>query len=174
MTCLIRLIICLTLGALLVGSPDAAAQGVALQSGDFQNNIPTFVYDPADGNITVYGDGLKLTTLEILSQQSLFRPESAHAGVLSSPFDVFTSSKFFHLHTSGFESLEIGPVLPPGLSFDELRNDLVFSGSIHPAGLLPGIDALVPEPAGWLLAVAALPLLTRWRRAAKVTALRTP
>jgi hypothetical protein len=133
---------------LMLNQP-AAAQRVALQTGDYNNNIPTFVYDPHDGNITVFGDGLTLTTLEIFSTQSLFAPQHVNDGVLSSPFDVFTPAKFFHLNTSGFESLDIGPVLPPGLSFDSLRNDLVFSGrSTRPACCPESTRPSLNRPAG--------------------------
>jgi hypothetical protein len=139
------------------------AQDVHFQPGAFDNDIPTFVYDPASGNVAFYGDGHTLTTLQIVSSQALFLPENVNAGVLSSPFDVFTSAKFFHLNTGGFESIDLGPVLPPGLTFDLLRDDLTFSGSIRPAGLLPGVDVPVPEPAAWSMMLVLLPVLARAR-----------
>jgi hypothetical protein len=162
-------VICTTVGIMALSGQGVQAQGVRLQPGTFNNDIPTFVYDPATGDVAFYGDGSKLTTLEIVSSDGIFMPENVNAGVLGPPFDVLTVAKLFHLNTSGFESIQLGPVLARGLTYEYLSNDLIFNGSVRPTGLLQAIDMLVvPEPAGFGMMLMLAPILSRYRPSARM------
>ena len=108
-------------------------------------------YDPSDGNLSVNGNGVRLTTLEIKSASEAFIPANANDGVFNPPFDVASPAKLFTLKTEGFATLDFGSVLPPSLTVSSLLADLSVSGSILPSGTLsdaPGGGPYIgiPEP----------------------------
>ena len=127
------------------------------------DNAVTVVYDPADGALKVNGGGINVTTLEIKSKGSKFIPAGATAGVFAPPFDVASAAKLFKLSTGGFGSLDVGKVLPAGLSSQDLLGDLDVNGSILPSGALTAARGggpflyVVPEPSS--LALIGLGLL---------------
>jgi hypothetical protein len=123
------------------------------------------IYDPADGNLSVESNGRRMTTVEIMSNGSLFDPTKVNEGVIVGPFDLINSAKFFKLVTPpGFANVDIGPVFPSGLSADALLDDLQIDGSLSPScdlgcHLLPGPQLFVvpvPEPFGRALIVCGL------------------
>jgi hypothetical protein len=111
-------------------------------------------YDPSTGNIGFNGNGTLVTSFELKSASSQLIPSGVNPGVISGPFDVLTPAKFFKLVTEGVGSVDIGPILPPGLTCDALLADLSIAGSIKPAGNLhdaPGGVFLCPEPSSAVL-----------------------
>jgi hypothetical protein len=137
-------------------------------------------YDPADGNLSYDGNGTLIAVMELISSGHLFDPSKVNAGVLPPLCELcFTQAKFIKLVTEGIPSVDVGPVLPPGLSTELLQADLQVDGAIKPAGKLTAAPGggpylyVVPEPStlallacGWL-GVRRL----RWRRLQAVVAL---
>ncbi|MCA9169754.1 MAG: hypothetical protein KDB23_18900, partial [Planctomycetales bacterium] len=103
------------------------------------NDAVTLLYDPSTGELyldVALDEGHRgVTTLEITSKSGLFTGVAAD-GLVSPPFDVFTSEKYFLLKTVGIGDTALGPALPPGLSVDFLQSDLSIDGSYYRGGSL--------------------------------------
>lgn len=134
--------------------------------------MPTDGRDPNYGNVlagtlVVESTERTITTFELISAGSLFRPDDA-ADVFSPPFDVITEDKLFKLAAgdAAFSQLNFGPVLIGGLSEDALLADLTINGSLTPDGSgnnrldANGLSVIlgVPEPSS--AALAGIGLLT--------------
>ena len=106
-----------------------------------------------------------MTTVEITtSGLALGQPDP---GLILPPFDVATPNKLFVLRTDGISIVNFGTVLPPGLSVDELQNELNIIGSLATGGGLGDVRvrlSFIPEPTTSVLLVTALCPLVMLRR----------
>jgi hypothetical protein len=132
-------------------------------------------YDPQDGNLSLDGNGVQITTFELILANSLFiwsELQPPPDGCFSrGPFDVFIPNKLFMLNTAGVSSCVIGKVLPAELSAAFLLEELSVDGSIKPSGKLPAAPGggpflyVVPEPcSSTALSFGLLLLLVGWPR----------
>jgi hypothetical protein len=143
----------------------------ALQAGTFENSplmarrsqpstedLPavTVSYDSQSGQLHVVTRTAPLTALQMDSAQSLFVGGTALN--LDGPFDVDRPDKLFVMKLDGFSELDLGAVLPRGLSLERVRDDLTIQGAWLGGGALAESQvAVVPEPtARRLLALAVL------------------
>lgn len=128
----------------------------------------SIVYDPASGNVTAHApQGTKLTAFELRSSSMQFT--GACGGEFFGPFDVCSAEKVFKLSTGGFDTLDLGAILPAGLSASALADDLITDGASLGGGFRVGdgpILVAVPEPmsAGLLAAGVAGLLVFRRKR----------
>jgi hypothetical protein len=120
----------LALLAVVTLSGVAQAGTFTLTSEAVVPNAVVVTYDPGNGNLSYDGNGVLITTMELKSSASLFDPSKVIADAIVGPFDVLTSAKFFKLDTDGSANVDIGPVLPSGLSADVLRADIQVDHSI--------------------------------------------
>ena len=155
-----------------------AISAAPTQAGDFTLTTDRDVaesvvvsYDPADGNLLVSGNGVELTTIELISSSAFFQPESVTDGIIQPPFDVATEAKLFHLNTGGFSELNLGSVIPPDMSGEQLIADIEVNGSILPSGSLAAAVGggpflyVVPEPGTMTLFLLGIALaVTNHRR----------
>ena len=163
-----QLALALGVAACLVAS--ATAQDL-VPSGPAVENAILITYDPADGNLSVDGTGVSMTTIELKSAGELFIPANATGGIFNPPFDVNTPSKLFTLKTEGFGSLDFGPVLSSRfdasdgnglISPSTARFCLRADWSMHPA-VVP--TSSFPEPASMgLMLLGTLGLLSVRRK----------
>ena len=154
-------------------------------SPECDNCCATLVYNPADGNLSVTtgidhstGSRLKLTALEITSENALFipGPDADGDGIgdncegFGGDFDVCSREKIAKVSTRGFDSLSFGIILPTGLSGETLVDDWLVDGSgttIHCDGrvfLHPFRLYVIPEPSGTPLGIVSLFILLLFRR----------
>ena len=158
------------LAALSVGLTATAVQAGSFtrsNSPDVDNAI-VVSYDPADGNLSFKGNGQIVTTLELKSTGGLFIPGGVNDNVIPGPFDILNPAKFFRLDTNGLTELNMGKIVPAGLSADAIIADMQVSGSKKPAG---GLEVeggpylyVVPEPSSLALVCCGLLGLLRLRR----------
>jgi hypothetical protein len=119
------------------------------------------IYNPADGNLSVESNGRDMSSVELLSSAGLFDPSKVNEDVLVGPFDLINPGKFFKLvPPPGLASLDIGPILPSGLSADALLADLQIDGSLvacHSCNAGAFLYMVpVPEPGGLALVACGL------------------
>ena len=133
-------------------------------------NAVVLTYDPADGHLSVGGNGLNISTLEMTSAGAKFIPGGIPAGTISPPFDVATAAKIFKLSTGGFPSLDLGLAYPGAMSGDDLIADLKVDGSKLPSGNLAQGGGcgpylyVVPEPSSLALIFCGLLGMLKIRR----------
>ena len=96
-------------------------------------NAVVLTYDPADGHLSVGGNGLNISTLEMTSAGAKFIPGGIPAGTISPPFDVATAAKIFKLSTGGFPSLDLGLAYPGCTAKDAILADLLLDGWKRPS-----------------------------------------
>ncbi len=108
-----------------------------------QRNVHNFIYDPATGNLSLDNQGAPLSALEILSTSGVFT--GVRPAVVNGLFDVFQPTKMFWLFPSGFDDVDFGPVMTPGLSQGFLESDLRFSGAVRPAGGLGQVNIITSD-----------------------------
>jgi hypothetical protein len=90
-----------------------------------------------------------LTAFELRSAAGGFTGACENLG---GPFDVCTTTKVFKLATEGFDTVDFGQILPPGLSGEYLLADLTVDGASKGGGFNTGIGRylvhpeFVPEP----------------------------
>ncbi len=108
--------------------------------------LVTVNYDAQSGGIDVQTDSSALTALQIVSAQNFL--VGGNAWNLGGPFDIDRTDKLFVMKLDGFDSLELGPLLPPDLSLAELAADLRIEGAWLGGGASTSEQLkLVPEPA---------------------------
>jgi len=149
----------IVVAALTLGSLVSVAEAAPFAGWTWATDVPeavVVVYDPADGHLWMNGNGLKVTTFELKSAGAKFIPENVPAGTFSPPFDVARPAKLFKLSTGGMDGVDFGNVLPAGLTFEAVMQDLNVNGSILPRGYLveaPGGGPYLygPEPSSFAL-----------------------
>jgi autotransporter-associated beta strand protein len=154
-----------------VASPESTTVGVA---GD---GNPDFRYDPTTGDVTFIRDGFdatkKIRTLTLLSAASKFITGVGLASQNQSGFDIDQTNQQSIARFGGngitTATLDLGDILPTGLTVPQLTSDLTVyfnydgSGAADPNGVPANI--LVPEPTTLsLLGLGAAGLLARRRR----------
>jgi hypothetical protein len=130
-------------GGFYLTGPYAALAGPG-QLGDEQTSL---VYNPATGELSVDAPAsTELTSINIDSAAGIFTGESAQN--LGGSFDNDSDTNIFKAtFGSSFGSLSFGNVAQPGLSEDQLLNDLTVIGSLNGGGDLGPVDLVhVPEP----------------------------
>ncbi|MCA9215536.1 MAG: hypothetical protein KDB27_20870 [Planctomycetales bacterium] len=95
------------------------------------------VYSPVNGELAVQS-GLPLTTLELISNSSIF---SGECEGLDGLFDVCRPDKIFTLTPQGVRNQQFGTVAPPGVSARTWAEDLAIKGSFLQGG---SVDAMLP------------------------------
>ncbi|MCA9169010.1 MAG: dockerin type I repeat-containing protein [Planctomycetales bacterium] len=101
---------------------------------ELAQNAFVIEYDSATGNLRAHSQtNAPITVIEIRSNSHAFQGERP-AAVSRTPFDVFRPHKLFSLFLGGVSSFDFGPVLPTGLTVEELQEDLLVSGAILPRG----------------------------------------
>jgi hypothetical protein len=139
------------------------------QSADVANGV-VVTYDPASGNVSYNGNGVLVSTMELKSAENLFIPAGVNEGVVTGAFDVMNAGKFFKLVTDGVPSVDVGAILPTGLSADAVLNGIQVDGSIKPSGKLTAAPGggpylyVVPEPSSLALVCCGLLGLLGLRR----------
>jgi MYXO-CTERM domain-containing protein len=105
-----------------------------------------------------------LTSINIDSASKLFT--GGRPAILDGSFDNFDAGNIFKAtFGSEFGDSSFGPVLPVGLTPDELVADLTVVGSLAGGGALGDVDlGCMPEPSSHLLALLGIIGLLRWRR----------
>ncbi len=91
-------------------------------------------------------------------------PDGVNAGVVTGPFDVLNASKFFTLTTAPNQvsSVDIGAIMPTGLSAADIIGDTEIGGSLYPSGALDTAEGggpllfVVPEPSSLALVFCGL------------------
>jgi hypothetical protein len=135
----------------LVAMVGSMAQAAIPGGGVVGDDIISLVYDPSNGNLSVDAAGKQWSTLEILSPSGMFTG-TATPGLVLPPFDVFSPTKYFLLKTTGLGDTDLGNVLAPGLSADQLAAELTVNGSVLPSGGLGNVDlSVVPEPSSFIM-----------------------
>ena len=135
----------------------------------------TLLYNPDDGNLSFDTGGEFLTTLEIQSKGGLFDITNATQGGfcdLNGLIENCHNSKGFRIDIAGFESMDIGPIYPLGMSPADVVFDIEMQGSFltDAKELNAFVDSsphlfLVPEPSGIvLLSIGALLAVRRRTR----------
>lgn len=162
-----QLALVLGVTACLVGTANAQLTMTDVQE---VANAVVVTYDPLDGNLSVNGNGVNMTTIELKSAGEMFRPENVNDGIISPPFDVATNAKLFTLKTAGFGSLDFGAVYPTDMTGEMVMADMAVAGSILPSGGLSDAAGagpylyVVPEPASAGLILCGLLGLIGLRR----------
>jgi hypothetical protein len=158
--------------ALVVMTTAAGAGTFTRSDNPATPNAATVTYDPATGALGYWGNGTLISTMELKSASSMFIPGGVNDGVISGPFDVMSTAKFFKLATDGVTGVDVGTILPPGLSADAIMADLQVDGSIKPSGKLDAAAGggpylyvnVVPEPSSVALVCCGLLGLLGLRR----------
>ncbi len=135
-------------------------------------NAVVVTYDPTDGNVSYDGNGKEITTFELKSASSMLIPAGVNEGIVTGPFDVLNAGKFFTLTTAPNQvaAVNIGKVMPAGLTADQIIADASIGGSLYPSGGLDKAEGggpylyVVPEPTSLALVCCGLLGLLGLRR----------
>jgi hypothetical protein len=136
------------------------------------NGVPDFVYNSVTGDVQFKTDGVlvggsgRVTAIQLLSASNKV---IAGNSTLNGPVDVVTSAGFdgANFNATGYaDGIDLGNVLPAGLTPSQLTTDLTVSYQIFgQGGLAPAEVISVPEPTALsLLALGAAGMLARRRR----------
>ncbi len=141
------------------------AATIELVSNDVSPQHLSLVYEAGTGRVTVDApDGMPLTAIELRVADGSFTQNCENLG---GPFDVCSTTKVFKMSMSGFDRVELGPILPQNVSEGSLRRNLVIDGASVGGGfnqgeglmlVTPGIG--VPEPSS--LTLGLLSFLGSW------------
>lgn len=108
-----------------------------------QETFHRFIYDPATGNLALDNQGRQLIAVEILSQSAILT--GTRPPFVQGLFDVFQPGKLFYLNPLGFDDLDFGPVMTPGLTEAILKSDLKISGGLYMGGSLGRIEIVAND-----------------------------
>jgi hypothetical protein len=135
-----------------------------------------YIYNASSGDVTFARDGFdatkKIRTLTLLSAASKFITGVGLASQNQSGFDIDQANQQSIARFGGngitTPTLDLGDILPTGLTPEQVRTDLTLyfnydgSGATDPNGVVA--DLLVPEPSALsLLAIGGLVILRRRR-----------
>lgn len=129
------------------------------------------IYNPLNGNLSVIGDGLQISMLEIVSRDALF-VGTVTPGLIQPPFDVAVPSKLIILRTDGIGSVDFGNILEPGLPLSLLTTSLDVRGFVLPSGEIGNVSfrlSTIPEPSSALLMNSAVLAAIVLRRRSEVS-----
>jgi hypothetical protein len=163
----------LSLALLLTIAISSAAEGGAfmLTTDAVVPNAVVVSYDSTDGNLSYDGNGLLITSMWLASEDHLFIVSNVDPEMFSGQYDVVSSAELFKLvGPRGVSGLDLGPVLPIGLTAESLLQDMFVDGSLQPRGHLTDAPAggpylyVVPEPSTGLVALLGLALTGCWSR----------
>ncbi|MCA9147699.1 MAG: VCBS repeat-containing protein [Planctomycetales bacterium] len=93
----------------------------------------TFDYDSATGIVTL-ASSTPLTALLIRSASGMWTGQQTMP--LDGPFDVASPSEIFRFDLAGFEAGNLGAILPPGMGWRQLMNDVKIDGARAAGGEL--------------------------------------
>ena len=114
--------------------PQRAGVGLQFEQASEPSTVGsvTLVYDPRTGDVKLNaGDGVSIEALELRSDGGLFIPENTRKKATTGRFDIVTIWKVFMLErTSGLTKVDYGPILPKGLTFEEIHQDTRVGGSL--------------------------------------------
>ncbi|MCA9217555.1 MAG: hypothetical protein KDB27_31015 [Planctomycetales bacterium] len=131
------------------------------------------VVEPDSGTLIVHvpeipdGASKPLTRITIESDSPIFVPGAQLSGVLDGPFDILTEQRLLKKDSTGFSTVNFGPILRPDVEISEIERALHVSGSFLGGGLVQNSQVAdlrsVPEPsaAGLVLVTAFLLLFSR-------------
>lgn len=94
-----------------------------------QETLRTFIYDSANGNLSLETDGQPLNTLQIESKSGVFTGEKP---LFLNQRGLFEPNRLIDLRTPTIPDTSYGPAMKPGLSLDFLTADLTITQ--FPAG----------------------------------------
>lgn len=152
------------LGLALVACFSGLVNAQISTAGKEGDGVFTLAYYPETGNLVMENDGTApATTFELVASEALFNTAN-RPSQLTGLFDVFTGVKLFKLDPAGYSDLDWGPVLPTGLSADDLGAKLKLSGSHLGGGALAGDLRVVPEPSSMVMIALGLLGLVSIRR----------
>ena len=151
--------------ATVVDPPVGAVVGVTASDG----TLPALEYDPLTGALSLKTDE-PLTAIHIQSASGIFTGPTPE-GLLEGDFDVHDANGIFKAtFGDSFGTVQFGPIMQPGLSYEFLLKDLTVIGSRQRGGGLNNVFLItpLPEPPGVvLLAVGALVIAWARRRIAR-------
>jgi hypothetical protein len=164
--------------AVALAALSVCLMATAVHAGEFTRSTDGTVtngvvvtYDPGSGNLSYDGNGIMISSLELKSAGGWFDATKVNSDVISGPFDLINSGKFFKLVTPpGIASVDVGPVLPAGLTAEALLAEIEVDGSLVPIGKLPDAAGggpylyVVPEPSSLVLVFCGLLGLLGLRR----------
>lgn len=101
----------------------------------FNHGAVTLIYHRDSGEVAVDFGGCRIRVMELTSRRGQLigaQPDD----LPTSPFNVWEPSKVFVLDQQGLPRLELGKLLPPGLTRQELVDDLELTGEHCPETFL--------------------------------------
>src|SRR5690606_37593069 len=117
-------------------------------------------YDPGTGHVRYEAMDHAVTIMELWAASGRFDPTSVHPNVLSGPFDLLTPFKFFKLVNNegeGTRRVDIGPILPLGMSAETLLADISADAVLATEDRSPDLYLyVVPEPSGFTFSCGVL------------------
>jgi fibronectin-binding autotransporter adhesin len=163
---------------------NAALKGASASNAASPNNItggaPSYDYNPSTGDLTFNRNGFSsqtIQTLTVSSASGLFQVGAA-SGYTANQIangngaDINSATEQFALNFNGFgSSIDLGDILPTGLTQSALQSDLSFyyeypGGALGPVGdgMAADIVSGVPEPFSLMLMAAGIASLAMRRR----------
>jgi hypothetical protein len=119
----------------LMASIASAGDFTLSENAEVANGV-VVTYDPLSGNVSYSGNGVLVSTMELKSVDPLFLPAGVNDNVVTGPFDVMSNVKFFKLVTEGIGGVDVGAILPMGMSASDVMSKVQVDGSIKPSGKL--------------------------------------
>ena len=133
------------------------------------------VIDADEGTLAIHvpeqidGASEPLTRLEISSTEPIFVPGTSAEGTLDGIFDSLTPTTLIKSDSSGFGTIDFGPILLGGLTVEEFESAVDVTGVFASGGGVNSIQVVglhtVPEPSATVLfLLMTLPVMAFGRR----------